>query len=89
MSAFDIATSLVAHCLMTMTITMREHSDETLREYLLYLDSQADERFILQQLDATHLLIRAEYMEWIRAQLDKHQDDNTYVKLSEKDQPNK
>jgi len=48
-----------------------------MRMFLLHLDEEL--RFIIKDLDDTHVLVKKEFVEVIQARLDKMMDDNTFV----------
>ncbi|KAE8210139.1 hypothetical protein CF319_g1575 [Tilletia indica] len=53
--------------------------DPALKQLILHLDAAAPSRFVLQDLDATHLFINAKFIEYIREHLDEELEKNTYT----------
>lgn len=54
--------------------------DEALREFLLFVHNE-EKSFILRELDDTHMLVKRDLVEWLRARIDRHQDENTYQQM--------
>ncbi|CAD6887092.1 unnamed protein product [Tilletia controversa] len=54
--------------------------DPALKQLILHLDAAAtNNRFVLQDLDATHLFINAKFIEYIREHLEEELEKNTYT----------
>ncbi|KAL9940513.1 hypothetical protein V8E36_000001 [Tilletia maclaganii] len=53
--------------------------DPALKQLILHLDAEAPSRFVLQDLDATHLFINPKFIDYIRQNLDQELEKNTYT----------
>lgn len=54
-------------------------SDATMKQYLLFLDKE--HRFIIKDLDETHLLVDAAQADFIKRKMDELYEENTYVPI--------
>ncbi|KAJ3049308.1 General transcription factor IIH subunit 5 [Rhizophlyctis rosea] len=54
--------------------------DPAVRQILIDLDNQAppDEKFIIKKLDDTHLLIKSQFVDSVKEQLEDILEENTY-----------
>lgn len=56
-------------------------SDPAVKQILLQLEETGKEQFIIQELDDTHVLIKADAVERIRRELEIELEKNNYVSL--------
>lgn len=49
-----------------------------MREFMIYLDQQKGKRFIIRELDDTHLFIDAEYVEYVEEEMEKFLNEHVY-----------
>jgi hypothetical protein len=50
-----------------------------MKEFILYADEQAAERFVIDSnLDHSHVVIKAEYVKYVKEELEKLQDSLSY-----------
>lgn len=58
-------------------------SDPAVKEYILHVERQeiasGNNRFVIQDLDATHLFIDASYVKFVQEKLDELMDRNAFV----------
>lgn len=52
--------------------------DPAIKQFLIRLDAQ--QKFIIQDLDETHLLVSDNCAPFLQKHIDEHHDENTYVK---------
>ncbi|EJT50272.1 hypothetical protein A1Q1_00466 [Trichosporon asahii var. asahii CBS 2479] len=62
-----------------------QSGDSAAKQILLHLDSQrtGNYKFISADIDETHLLVRTEAVEEIKAALQEELEKNTYVKVKD------
>ncbi|KAK0518306.1 hypothetical protein OC834_004391 [Tilletia horrida] len=53
--------------------------DPALKQLILHLEAESGQRFVLQDLDATHLFINPKYIDFIRENLNDELEKNTYT----------
>ena len=58
--------------------------DIPIRQYILYLDAQkeADEKFVIDRLDDTHLFVKANSVDWIQDRVKELHERNAYRDLT-------
>lgn len=52
--------------------------DIPVKEFLLWLDSQQADKFIISDLDETHLFVRERSLPFLQAELNKLYEENQY-----------
>lgn len=57
------------------------HSDAAVKQILLELDENGPSRFIVQDLDETHVMIDSSSLERVQAQLAEELEKNNYVQV--------
>lgn len=57
--------------------------DPTIKQFLLLLDKE--HKFVLRDIDDSHLLIQKAAMDMIMVEIDKLHNENTYVSVADKD----
>jgi len=64
-------------------------SDVPSKEYILSLDNAkpTSEKFVIADLDPTTLFVQPQVTEWLREQLAKFHDSNTYEPPRREDRP--
>ncbi|KAK4056990.1 hypothetical protein OIO90_001890 [Microbotryomycetes sp. JL221] len=55
--------------------------DPAVKQILLQLDEQGQDRFIIQDLDDTHLLVSQDKLESVKRQLEDELEKNNYVSV--------
>ncbi|KAK4052458.1 hypothetical protein OIV83_002260 [Microbotryomycetes sp. JL201] len=56
--------------------------DPAVKQILLQLDEQQErDKFIIQDLDDTHLLVSGDKLEWVKQQLELELEKNNYVSV--------
>ncbi len=67
----------------------RSRSDVPSKEYILSLDNAkpTSEKFVIADLDPTTLFVQPQVTEWLREQLAKFHDSNTYEPPRREDRP--
>ncbi|KAM0790611.1 hypothetical protein ACM66B_004475 [Microbotryomycetes sp. NB124-2] len=56
--------------------------DPAVKQILLQLDEQQErDKFIIQDLDDTHLLVSGDKLEWVKQQLEQELEKNNYVSV--------
>ncbi|RNA05238.1 General transcription factor IIH subunit 5 [Brachionus plicatilis] len=55
--------------------------DSTMKQFLLYLDEKGEVggKFVLEDLDETHLLIESDFVERLKEKIDDLMDKHTYA----------
>jgi TFIIH basal transcription factor complex TTD-A subunit len=65
------------HSVITIALTKLLHSsDSTVKQIILHINESR--RFIIEDLDETHVFVDASSVSMLRAELDRILDENTY-----------
>lgn len=70
---------VVSHCIMgNATHGLLVTCDIPVKEFLLWLDESQPRKFIVFDLDATHLFVKNDAMEFLQEELNKLYEENQY-----------